>query len=140
MGPIYLLDTNILSEALRNPFGPLTARVASFEDGLISTSAIVASEMRYGARKKGSAKLIQRVEDVLNRIEILPYDDSASHHFSEIRVDLERLGRPIGWGDYFIAAHARSRDLTLVTDNIREFSRVEGLKLENWIEREADSV
>lgn len=135
-----MLDTNIISEALRNPFGRLTGRVASFENGLIATSAIVASEMRYGARKKGSAKLTERVETILGRIEVLPYDDNASHHFAEIRAGLEKQGRQIGWGDYFIAAHARSLDLTLVTDNIREFSRVDGLKLENWIEREASDV
>lgn len=135
-----MLDTDIISEALRNPFGRLTERVASFRFGLIATSAIVASEMRYGARKKGSIKLTERVEIVLGRLEVLPYDDNASRHFAEIRADLEKLGRPIGWGDYFIAAHARSLDLTLVTDNIREFSRVDGLKLENWIEREPSDV
>ena len=140
MGAIYMLDTNIISEALRNPFGRLGDHVAGFEDGLIATSAVVASEMRYGARKKGSARLMERVEAVLARIEVLPYDDRASHHFAEIRATLEKHGRPIGWGDYFIAAHARSLDMTLVTDNIREFSRVDGLKLENWIEREASDV
>lgn len=140
MNAVYMLDTNIISEALRNPFGRLTERVASFRFGLIATSAVVASEMRYGARKKGSIKLTERVEVVLGCIEVLPYDDNASRHFAEIRTDLEKRGQPIGWGDYFIAAHARSLDLTLVTDNIREFSRVDGLKLENWIEREPSDV
>lgn len=140
MGAVYMLDTNIISEALRNPFGRLTERVSSFRLGAIATSAVVASEMRYGARKKGSIKLTERVEIVLGRIEVLPYDDNASRHFAEIRADLEKRGQPIGWGDYFIAAHARSLDLTLVTDNIRAFSRVDGLKLENWIEREASDV
>ena len=135
MAAVYLLDTNIISEALRNPFGPLQNRVANFDEGLIATSAIVASEMRYGARKKGSARLIERVEDILVRVEVLPYDELASHHFADIRAGLEKQGRQIGWGDYFIAAHARSLNLTLVTDNIREFSRVGGLKIENWIER-----
>lgn len=140
MAALYMLDKNIISEALRNPFGPLRSRVAQFNEGLIATSAIVASEMRYGAQKKGSARLIERVETVLGRIEILPYDDAATHHFAEIRAGLEKKGRQIGWGDYFIAAHARSLDLTLVTDNVREFSRVDGLKLENWIDREVSDV
>lgn len=140
MAAVYMLDTNIISEALRNPFGPLKDRVASFENGLIATSAVVASEMRYGAHKKGSARLVDRVELILGRIEVLPYDNNASHHFAEIRAGLERQGRQIGWGDYFIAAHARSLDLTLVTDNIREFSRVDGLRVENWIEREVSDV
>jgi tRNA(fMet)-specific endonuclease VapC len=137
MAAVYLLDTNIISEALRNPFGPLKNHAANFDGGLIATSAIVASEMRYGARKKGSAKLIERVEEILGRVEVLPYDDLASHHFADIRAGLEKQGLQIGWGDYFIAAHARSLDLVLVTDNIREFLRVEGLKVENWIERPA---
>lgn len=140
MPAVYMLDTNIISEALRNPFGPLRDRASSFDDGLIATSAIVASEMRYGAQKKGSARLIERVEIMLERIEVLPYDDTATHHFAEIRAGLERKGQQIGWADYFIAAHARSLDLTLVTDNIREFSRIDGLKLENWIDREASDV
>ncbi|MDB5526855.1 MAG: Ribonuclease VapC2 [Rhizobium sp.] len=139
-GPVYMLDTNIISEALRNPFGRLKDHVARFDDGLISTSAIVASEMRYGAGKKGSARLIERVEAILNRIEVLPYDDKASRHFGEIRAELERRGQPIGWGDFFIAAHARSLDLTLITNNVREFSRVPGLNVENWLEPENADV
>lgn len=136
----YMLDTNILSEALRNPFGPLKNRVANFEFGLVATSAVVASEMRYGACKKGSTQLIERVEQVLSRIEVLPYDNDASRHFAEIRADLERRGLPIGWGDFFIAAHARALSMTLVTANVREFSRVPGLKLENWLEKDASHV
>ena len=131
-----MLDTNIISEALRNPFGELTVRVSKFGFGLIATSAIVASEMRYGARKMGSPKLAERVEAVLGRVEVLPHDDEASRHFAEIRASLEKQRLPIGWGDYVIAAHARSLELTLVTDKIREFSRVDLLKLENWIEHE----
>ena len=129
-----MLDTNIISEALRNPSGPLVRYVARFDVGLIATSAIVASEMRYGACKKGSPRLSERVEQILGRIEILPYDDNASRHFAEIRTDLERRGQQIGWGDYFIAAHARSLGMTLVSNNTREFASVADLKLENWLE------
>ena len=137
MSALFMLDTNIISAALRHPLGQLSRHLGSFDATLIATSSIVASEMRYGAQKKGSPKLIDRVEDVLGWISVLPYDDTASRHFAEIRAGLEKRGRTIGWGDYFIAAHARSLGLTLVTDNIREFSRVDGLKLENWLEREA---
>jgi len=133
-----MLDTNILSDAIRNPFGRTTRYVERFEESAICTSAIVASEMRYGARKKGSPRLIERVEQTLAWVNVLPYDDAASHAYGIIRGELERQGKPIGWGDLFIAAHARSLDLTLVTNNVREFSRVEGLQIENWLEEEAD--
>jgi tRNA(fMet)-specific endonuclease VapC len=136
-GFVYLLDTNILSDAIRNPFGRAQTYIRRFDKSAICTSAIVASEMRYGARKKASDRLIQRVEQLLGWISVLPYDDAASRSFSIIRTDLERRGLPIGWGDLFIAAHARSLDLTLVTNNAREFSRVEGLKVENWLEDDA---
>lgn len=132
----YVLDTNILSDALRNPFGKLNNRMQDFDAGMICTSAIVASEMRYGAAKKGSSRLIERVELILSAIQVMPYDDAASRHYAEIRAKLEKQGLPIGWGDLFIAAHARSLDMTLVTNNIREFARVPGLRVENWLEEE----
>jgi tRNA(fMet)-specific endonuclease VapC len=132
--PAYMLDTNILSDAIRNPFGRAQTYIRHFDKSAICTSAIVASEMRYGAQKKGSSRLVERVEQLLNWIAVLPYDDAASQAYGMVRADLERRGLPIGWGDLFIAAHARSLDLTLVTNNLREFSRVDGLKVENWLE------
>ena len=78
--------------------------------------------------------LARQVEAVLGEIEILPYEAPASLAYAETRTLLERRGRPIGATDLFIAAHALALDLTLVTANIREFSRVEGLKVENWME------
>ncbi len=129
-----MLDMNILSDAIRNPFGRAQNYIQRSDRNAICTSAIVASEMHYGARKKGSGRLVEREEQLLDRISVLPYDDDASRYFGVVRTDLEQRGLPIGWGDLFIAAHARSLDLTLVTNNIREFSRVEGLKVENWLE------
>lgn len=129
-----MLDTNIVSAMLRSPAGPLARRleVAGLES--LCVSALVASELRFGAHKKDSARLVRLVEDVLARVDILPYDASASIAYAGIRSRLERLGTPIGLTDLFIAAHALSLDLTLVTANVREFSRVEGLKVENWLE------
>ncbi|MGF9692767.1 type II toxin-antitoxin system VapC family toxin [Rhizobium sp. 0TCS1.26] len=132
-----MLDTNILSDALRNPFGKLAAQIDKFRHDLICTSAIVASEMRYGAAKKGSQKLVERVEAVLSRISIVSYDAEATVHYAAIRTHLEMRGEIIGWGDLFIAAHARSLGMVLVTNNTREFSRVPGLTLENWLEESA---
>lgn len=129
-----MLDTNILSEALRNPFGRLSGQIEKFRSGLVCTSAIVASEMRYGAAKKGSPALVERVNATLQQISVLPYDKAAAVHYALIRADLERRGEIIGWGDLFIAAHARSLGLTLVTANVREFTRVPDLKVENWLE------
>lgn len=129
-----MLDTNIISDAIRNPYGRAAERMATMADDRIAISAIVASELRFGASKRGSDRLTFLIEAVLSRLAVLPYEDAASRQFAEIRVALEREGRPIGATDLFIAAHARTLDLTLVTANTREFARVPGLKIENWLE------
>ncbi|MBL0371180.1 type II toxin-antitoxin system VapC family toxin [Rhizobium sp. KVB221] len=132
----YMLDTNIVSDLLKNPRGGVSRKVRHYGIEAICVSSIVASEMRYGALKRGSARLVDAIEDVLSRIQLFDYDDSAAVSYAAMRCGLERRGSPIGTTDLFIAAHALSLDLTLVTDNVREFSRVEGLKVENWIERD----
>jgi tRNA(fMet)-specific endonuclease VapC len=129
----YLLDTNAISEMVRNPDGTLAAR-ATTKPLELCTSAIVASELRYGLRKNNAFSLARRVEAVVEEIAILPYDAPVSLAYAEARNALEKKGQPIGATDLFIAAHALSLDLTLVTANIREFSRVDGLKVENWLE------
>jgi tRNA(fMet)-specific endonuclease VapC len=132
-GLLYMLDTNILSDAIKDPFGRTKRYMERFNEGMICISAIVASEMRYGIRMKGSPRLTERVEQVLSRIPVLPYDDQASRSYGMLRNELEQKGQPIGWPDLFIAAHALSLGLTLVTNNVREFSRVESLKIEDWL-------
>lgn len=129
-----MLDTNIVSAMLRSPAGQLSQRLEAAGLESLCVSALVASELRFGARKKGSPRLVRLVEDMLVRIDILPYDANASVSYAHTRSRLERLGTPIGLTDLFIAAHALSLELTLVTANVREFSRVEGLKVENWLE------
>ncbi|MDH4412992.1 MAG: type II toxin-antitoxin system VapC family toxin [Rhizobium sp.] len=129
-----MLDTNIVSDLIRNPHGTAAAMVERAGDEQISISAIVASELRFGILKRNSERLTYLVEAILDRITILPYEDKEALHFAEIRHDLERSGQPIGTTDLFIAAHARSLDVTLVTGNVREFGRVPGLKVENWLE------
>lgn len=97
------------------------------------TSIVVACELRYGAAKKGSRRLSTRVDELLSAVEVLPIDRGVDAKSGEIRAALEKAGAPIGANDYLIAAHALAAELTLVTDNIVEFSRVPGLTVENWL-------
>jgi len=129
----YLLDTNILSDLLRNPRGRVARRLAVVGETTVSTSIVVACELRYGAAKKGSPQLAERVETLLGSLEVLPLDRESDRRYAEIRSHLDRLGRPIGPNDLLIAAHALALDLTLVTDNVEEFARVAGLSAENWL-------
>ena len=131
--PSWMLDTNALSELIRNPAGLLTQRVAHVGTDEICTSVVVACELRFGARRLGSAVLTARVEQLLEAMAILPFDAPADEHYADIRADLERAGTPIGSHDLLIAAHARSLGLTLVTHNVRKFSRVPGLSVADWL-------
>ena len=128
-----MLDTNALSELIRNPRGVLTERLAALEPDEVCTSIVVACELRFGARRKGTDVLTGRVEQLLGALNVLPLDPPADEHYADIRAALERLGTPIGSHDLFIAAHARSRGLTLVTHNVREFARVPDLNVEDWL-------
>jgi len=130
----YLLDTNILSDLIKNPRGVVAERMLT--PGLeiyCCTSIIVACELNYGAAKKQSPKLSFNVEQVLNSLPILPLEGAVDKVYAEIRVNLERRGLPIGQHDLLIAAHALSLGLTVVTANEREFTRVENLTVENWL-------
>lgn len=131
--PAWMLDTNTLSDLIRNPRGTLVQRLSASEPGALCTSIVVACELRFGARRKGSQALTQRVKQLLDTLTVLPLDDPADQHYADIRAELERAGTPIGSHDLFIAAHARSRDMTLVTRNVREFKRVSGLRVEDWL-------
>ena len=131
----YLLDTNIISDLIRNPDGLAARRIEQLGAKGIFTSIIVASELRYGCAKKGAPKLLARVEGILETIPVLPLDIPADAEYGGIRATLEAAGQPIGMNDLLIAAHACSLGLTLVTDNMREFNRIHGLNVENWLER-----
>lgn len=129
----HLLDTNILSDLLRNPSGLVARRLAVAGEATVCTSVVVACELRYGAAKKGSPRLSERVESLLESLEVLPLDREADRHYAEIRLHLERAGLLIGPNDLLIAAHALALDLTLVSDNVEEFGRIPGLTLDNWL-------
>ena len=130
----YLLDTNILSNLLRNPSGRVAQRVASSGAATIGTSIIVACELRFGAAKKGSIRLSERIESLLESVEVFPLDKESDRRYAEIRLHLHQRGNPIGPNDLLIAAHALALDLILVTANVDEFSRVPDLRFENWLD------
>lgn len=131
--PAWMLDTNALSDLIRNPGGPMVRRLAAEAPDAVCTSIVVACELRFGARRRASAALTQRVEQLLASIVVLPLDEPADEHYADIRAALERAGTPIASNDLLIAAHARSRGLTLVTHKLREFERVPGLKTADWL-------
>ncbi|KAA0571354.1 type II toxin-antitoxin system VapC family toxin [Azospirillum sp. Sh1] len=131
---LYMLDTNAMSDLIRNPSGKIAGHVRRVGEDAICTSIVVAAELRYGAAKKGSAKLSRRVEELLSDVTALPFDLPADAEYGSIRAELEAAGHPIGGNDLLIAAHARALDTILVTANLREFQRVRGLSVENWLE------
>ena len=129
----YLLDTNILSDLVRNPHGRITQRIRKVGEARVCTSIIVAAELRYGSEKKGSPRLTAQLATVLSALEVLPFDAPADSTYGLLRARLERSGKPIGANDLLIAAQALALGHVLVTDNEREFARVDGLSCENWL-------
>jgi tRNA(fMet)-specific endonuclease VapC len=128
-----MLDTNIISDLIRNPQGKAAKWVAKAGEDNICTSIIVAAELRYGCAKGGSKRLLQAVEDLLGEISVLPFDVPADAEYGGIRSELEAAGKPIGSNDLLIAAHAYSIGATIVTANVNEFKRIRGLNVENWL-------
>lgn len=129
----YMLDTNIVSAVVKQPAGALAQRLAGMPRDAFGISVVVAAELRYGVQRKGSPALAQRVAAVLEGIDVIPMEEPVDAHYGEIRSTLEQAGVPIGHNDLFIAAHARALDVVLVTGNQREFARVPGLRVENWL-------
>lgn len=130
----YLLDTNILSDLIRQPQGTIAEYIARVGENNVCTSIVVAAELRYGARRRNSRRLTRNVEAILGAMEVLPLEEPADHAYAALRASLEKKGVVIGPNDMLIAAHALSLDHTVVTANSREFSRVPGLRVENWLE------
>jgi tRNA(fMet)-specific endonuclease VapC len=134
----YLLDTNIVSDLVRNPQGKVARHVRTVGEKHVCTSIIVAAELRYGANKKGSPRLSSQLDAVLGVLEVLPFETPADASYGLLRTRLEKLGTPIGANDLLnndllIAAQALALGYVIVTDNEREFSRVKGLRLQNWL-------
>lgn len=133
MTTLYMLDTNIVSELARNPQGVVFQRIAQVGPDAICVSIITAAELRYGCARKGSAKLLAQIAAILESVLVLPLDVPADVEYGGIRAELEAAGKPIGPNDLLIAAHAYAVEAVLVTANTGEFTRVRGLRLENWI-------
>jgi tRNA(fMet)-specific endonuclease VapC len=131
---LYLLDTNILSDLMKNPEGRVAHRIQALASGdRVCTSIIVAAELRFGAQKKNAPSLTQQVDELLEVLEVLPLQPDADRHYGTIRAYLEQRGKVIGGNDMLIAAQALAEGCTLITGNTREFRRVLDLKIENWL-------
>ena len=130
-----MLDTNIISSLIREPCGKVRSRIAHVGADQICMSVITAAELHYGVARKGSAELRKRVAKALTLVPVLPLPLGAGPHYGTMRAELERRGKPVGANDYWIAAHALAEDAVLVSNNLREFERVTGLHLENWLEQ-----
>lgn len=129
----YMLDTNIAIYVIKRK--PISA-LEKFNQyaSQLCVSNITVAELIHGAEKSQNRKqAFTLVEDFLSRLSILDYDYAAAGHYGDIRANLELKGTPIGVNDLHIAGHARSTGLILVSNNLREFERVEGLRLDNWV-------
>ncbi|EPL06258.1 tRNA(fMet)-specific endonuclease VapC [Pseudomonas sp. TH05] len=129
----YMLDTNICIFTIKNK--PQQVREAfSRQHGRLCISSVTLMELIYGAEKSAAPeKNLNVVEGFSARLDVLDYDDEAAIHTGQLRAELARLGQPIGPYDQLIAGHARSQGLILVTNNLREFQRVPGLRVEDWV-------
>lgn len=130
-----MLDTNIVIYVIkRRPVELLD--VFNGKTGHMCISSITLAEILHGAEKSERQEHnLRKVEDFISRLEVLEYDDNAAAHYGDIRANLERKGKTIGVNDLHIAGHARSKGLILVTNNEKEFDRVEALRIENWVKR-----
>jgi tRNA(fMet)-specific endonuclease VapC len=129
----YLLDTNIFSHIVNNN-AEVFKRFAKADPDDIGLSIICHGEILFGIQKQTpSAIKLQRINYLLEQIPIVLLNDTVATHYAKIRAELELAGQPIGPNDTWIAAHAMSLGATLVTNNVREFKRIKGLKVENWL-------
>jgi tRNA(fMet)-specific endonuclease VapC len=134
---LYMLDTNVTSAALRGDL-VIKDRLTDLPPGGWCISAVTAAEHLYGlAKKPAAARLAELVHAFLEVVVVKPWDRTAASELGHLRAYLARDGQMIGAYDGLIAAHALSLNLTLVTANVREFSRVAGLRIENWYAAQA---
>ena len=129
----FMLDTNICIFTIKNR--PEEVREAfKRHSGQLSISTVTLMELIYGAEKSANPERnLADVEGFAARLDVLPYDTQAAAHSGQLRAELARIGKPIGPYDQMIAGHARAQGLILVTNNLREFERVPGLRVEDWV-------
>ena len=131
---IYLLDTKICIYIIKQKPTAVAQRFDLLEPGSMGISLVTYGELLTGASKsRQAAKSRAILQELMEYIPVLTMDGQAAEHYADIRASLEQEGTPIGNNDLWIAAHARSEGLVLVSNNLREFERVEGLQLENWV-------
>jgi|ERR1019366_1140324 tRNA(fMet)-specific endonuclease VapC len=129
----YLLDTNVVSDLVRNPQGRVAEHIRKVGEAQVCTSIVVAAELRYGAAKKQSPRLTAQLQAVLGALEVLPLEAPADAQYGLLRARLEKAGRLIGANDLLIAAQAMALGCTMVTDNEKEFAQIKDLPRENWV-------
>lgn len=127
----FMLDTDMVSWALRGQ-GAVASRVLEHRPSQLCISSITLAELRFGADAKRSRRLHRLIETFVSAVSVVPFDQGAADRFGPVASVLARKGEPIGTFDTLIAAHALSCGVTLVTNNTKHFTRVTGLKLENW--------
>ena len=132
---MYCFDTDVLSAVLRrDPPLRLIRRLAALPAEQQFTTAITLGELLYGATKRASPTLAERIRDLVRSLlAILPFDEAAAEHYGTLRAELELAGRGLAEPDLRIASIALANELTLVSGNVRHFSRVPGLRVENWL-------
>jgi tRNA(fMet)-specific endonuclease VapC len=131
---MIVLDTNICIYIINAKPPAVLARFHQYRLGEIGLSSVVAAELAYGVAKSASERNRRALEMFLAPLQIMPFDEKAVWIYGQLRADLERHGQSIGALDTMIAAHALSANAVLVTNNTREFDRIKGLQLENWVE------
>jgi tRNA(fMet)-specific endonuclease VapC len=130
----YMLDTNICIYVIKNYPAELRERFNLLAEQLCMSS-ITLAELHYGAEKSARRlENLQAIEHFTARLEVLAFSQKAAAHFGQIRADVERLGKPVGPLDMLIGAHARAEGLIVVTNNAREFRRLPGVRVENWVD------
>ena len=129
----YLLHTNICIYAINQRSDTVINRLKREGRSNLTTSVLVAAELAFGAEKSNRPETKQQLLLFLSGLQVLPWSESAVWHYARQRKQLKAAGTPIGEMDLLIASQALGEDLTLVTNNMREFERIEGLKLENWV-------
>ena len=129
----YMLDTNIVIYTIKNR--PVRVKeVFKRHSGQMAISAVTFGELIYGAERSSQPERnLNDIEGMIARLEVLPFGELAAAHFGQLRAELARAGTPIGPYDQMIAGHARAAGLVLVTNNVDEFKRVPGLRIENWV-------
>ncbi|MCL2653037.1 MAG: PIN domain-containing protein [Propionibacteriaceae bacterium] len=129
---LFMLDTNAISDAVRNPAGGVATRLGDLLPGQAVISVIVEGELRYSIAKGAAHEIEHRVDALLTMMDVVGLDSAVARRYGIVRAHLAAKGTPIGMNDLWIGVHALELGLTLVTDNGREFTRVPGLVVQNW--------